>query len=281
MADLFIGILIIAIVSAALLALGLWLGRRLPPRDVGLLIMFGVLILLAFEKFAWDKLWLARMLPFSNVVILGNWFPPLAAFLGGLAWQRLPGRRLRRGILIVPLLILSWAGIGRTVIGSPPPLQNRWTRGVCRQTSNASCSAAAAATLLDTVGISSDESEMARLCLTRPDGTSMLGLYRGLKVKTQGTGWKPVPFAGMSLEELERSMHGAVLLSVELEPGTKNAEHFRRWGWDVGMRHSVVIYEFLPGNLVEIGDPETGPELWTLEEFRSLWHGEAIRLEKR
>jgi hypothetical protein len=122
---------------------------------------------------------------------------------------------------------------------------------------------------------------MARLCLTRPDGTSMLGLYRGLKVKTRDTGWRPVPFAGMSLEELERSMHGAVLLSVELEPGTKNAEHFRRWGWDVGMRHSVVIYEFLPGNLVEIGDPETGPELWTLEEFRSLWHGEAIRFEKR
>ena len=281
MADLYIGIVIIAIVSAALLALGLWLGRRLPPRDVGLLIMFGVLLLLAFEKFAWDKLWLARMLPFSNVVILGNWYPLIAAFLGGLAWRRIPGRPLRRGILIVPLLILSWAGVERVMFGSPPPLKNHWSHGVSLQTSNASCSAAAAATLLHTVGISSDESEMAQVCLTRPDGTSMLGLYRGLKLKTNGTSWKPVPFAGMSLEELELSMHGAVLLTVELEPGTKNAEHFRRWGWDVGMRHSVVIFSFLPGHLVEIGDPETGREVWTLDELQSLWHGEAIRLEKR
>lgn len=281
MADLYIGIVIIAIASAALLALGLWLGRRLPPRDVGLLIMFGVLLLLAFEKFAWDKLWLARMLPLSNVVILGNWYPLIAAFLGGLAWRRIPGRALRRGILIVPLLILSWAGVERVMFGSPPSLKNHWRRGVCMQTSNASCSAAAAATLLHTADISSNEAEMARLCLTRNDGTSMLGLYRGLKLKTRGTSWRPVPFAGMSLQELVLTMHGPVLLSVELEAGTKNSEHFQRWGWDVGMRHSVVIFRFLPGNLVEIGDPETGREIWTLDELQILWHGEAIRLEKQ
>lgn len=281
MADLYIGIVIIAIASAALLALGLWLGRRLPPRDVGLLIMFGVLLLLAFEKFAWDKLWLARMLPLSNVVILGNWYPLIAAFLGGLAWRRIPGRAFRRGILIVPLLILSWAGVERVMFGSPPSLKNHWRRGVCMQTSNASCSAAAAATLLHTANISSNEAEMARLCLTRNDGTSMLGLYRGLKLKTRGTSWRPIPFAGMSLQELVLTMHGPVLLSVELEPGTKNSEHFQRWGWDVGMRHSVVIFRFLPGNLVEIGDPETGREIWTLDELQILWHGEAIRLEKQ
>ena len=281
MADLYIAVVILIFVSAGALFLGEWLSRRLSPRDAGLLLMFSVLVLLAYEKLAADKLWIARLLPFSNVVILGNLFPPLVAFLSGLAWHRLPTLKIRKLILLIPLIILSWTGIAQLLFSSPPRMGNRWTRRVCLQTSESSCSAAAGATLLAAYGIPSTEHEMAELCLTRPAGTSMLGLYRGLKLKTNGTNLKPLPFTGLSIDELAKTATGPVLLSVELLPGETLSEKYQQYGFGVGVRHSVVVFRFLPNNLVEVGDPATGRERWSFDDLRVLWHGEAIRLVKR
>jgi hypothetical protein len=181
----------------------------------------------------------------------------------------------------VPLVVLSWTGTGRLLLRSPPPLGNRWTsRDICRQTSNASCSAAAAATFLYACGIRSTEPEMADLCLTRSDGTTMLGLYRGLKLKTAGTGWKLVPIADQSIDDL-RQMTGPILLSVELLPGEPLAARYEQWGWGVGSPHSVVLFRFLPNNQIDIGDPDTGRERWSLEDLEVLWHGAGIRAVRK
>jgi hypothetical protein len=281
MTDLYIGLAITFAISAALLALGLFLGRRLAIRDAGLLIMFSVLLLLAYQKFAWDQVWLTRIFPFSNAVIVANFYPPLVAFMAGICWRRIPSRSLRKGLLLVPLVVLSWLGVVRLLVTRPPIVTSRWSGRVCRQTSNASCSAAAGATLLRSIHISSSEREMADLCLTRPDGTSMLGLYRGLKLKLAGTAWKPVALDVHTVEELRAANGGPYLLSVELEPGTPNIEMYEDWGWGVGSRHSVVLFRFLPSGYADMGDPATGHERWTIDDLRVLWHGEGFRLASR
>ena len=52
----------------------------------------------------------------------------------------------------------------------------------------ATCGAAAAATLLNLRGIPATEQGMIRRCLTSRHGTEPLGLYRGLKLATEGLG---------------------------------------------------------------------------------------------
>jgi len=285
MSDLYFGILILLVASAVLFIGGLWVGKRLKPRAAGLLFMLTLAALLVYEKFAADQLWMAKLLPFSNLVVIGNFYPPLVALAASFALRILPKGILRRSVLLIPFLLLSWVALVRTVFGAPPELGNRWTRGVCLQTSDASCSAAAAATLLhaEPYHIESTEQEMARLCLThgsgsRADGTTMFGLYRGLKLKTAGTPWKPVPFHE-SLEALQKDFPGPVILTVELSVGDPRADNYPNW--DPGMRHSVVLFRFLPNGQALMGDPSTGRERWSVEDLRVLWHGEGLQLVRK
>lgn len=61
--------------------------------------------------------------------------------------------------------------------------------GICRQTSEYSCGAAAAATLLARLGVPADEREMAALCRTNArTGTDEISLCRGLRRKLEGSG---------------------------------------------------------------------------------------------
>jgi hypothetical protein len=170
--------------------------------------------------------------------------------------------------------------MARLLLRSPPALEDRWVRGICRQTSNASCSAAAAATILHACRIESSEREMANLCLTREDGTTNLGLYRGLKLKTARTDWKLLPISGGTIDDLRASGPGPMLLSVELLPGEPLAPRYEQWGWGVGSPHSVVLFRFLPNKQIEIGDPDTGRERWSLEDLEVLWHGDGIKMVK-
>ena len=124
--------------SAVLFCLGLTLGRRLPPRG-GAAFAFAVCaFIVAFTFHLSDHLLLARLLPFSNVIVLGDWLPPAVALLAGLAWRRMPGGPWRRAVLVVPLLAICGLRSYGRLFGDVPPLgQARWKAGVCRQTSQA------------------------------------------------------------------------------------------------------------------------------------------------
>jgi hypothetical protein len=281
MADLWVAAGAMAGASAVLFSLGLALGRRLPPRG-GAALAFGVCaFIVAFTFHLSDKLVLARLLPFSNVIVLGDWLPPAVALLAGLAWRRMPGRAWRKAVLVVPLVAVCGLRSYGRLFGDVPPLgQARWKAGMCRQTSQASCSPAAAATLLAARGIDATEAEMATLCLTRDAGTSMLGLYRGLKLKTRGTRWDVEAFRG-NIESL-RSEPGPVILSVRLDPAPGvDARYQQLWGWAPGVSHTVVFFGFQSDGKTDIGDPAVGREYWREDDVRVLWHGEGLRLVRR
>ena len=106
MADLYEAAGLMAAASVALFLLGLTLGRRLPPRLVPAAALATCAFIVAFVWLAEDHPALARLLPISSVVILGDWLPPAVALLAGLAWRRVPGAAWRKAVVVVPLLAL-------------------------------------------------------------------------------------------------------------------------------------------------------------------------------
>ena len=146
MGDILLGLAVVLLLCAGLFALGFRLGKRASPRVFNVSAVLAVAFVVLHVAALRDSLLLARLLPFSNLVVLGNWLPPAASFLAGLAWDRIPKRPWRRCAFILPLLLASlYSGYGR-LVGSPPTCGDEWEGGVCIQTSFASCSVACAAT---------------------------------------------------------------------------------------------------------------------------------------
>ena len=285
MNDLYLAITLVGFASVVALAAGLLVGARASRRTATLLCVVVVALIVAHVRWVSDRPWVARVLPVSSVIVLGNALPPLAAALAGLAWRLIPGNVLRRGVLLVALLVICGHRSFAPAFASPPPLAgDRWRHGVCIQTSPATCSAAAAATLLRAHGIKATEAEMARLCLTGGRGTAAHGLYRGLKLKTAGTAWDVEVFhtdtAGL------RAMAPAPsILTVRLDPAPGIDPRYEQlWGWTPGLQHTVVFFGFTDedgGDKVRMGDPAVGREHWSAKDLHVLWHGEGVRLVRR
>ncbi len=146
------------------------------------------------------------------------------------------------------------------------------------QTTDATCSAASAATLLTYHGVGTSEQEMANLCLTR-GGTTWKGLYRGLKLITADRNLRVEPFKA-SIEELKQ-MEGPFILKTGLPLGKEYPPIYEEeWGWVPGRPHSVVLFTFNDKGFGLIGDPSMGAEVWPPEVFETLYQGEGVRLVK-
>jgi hypothetical protein len=240
-----------------------------------------VAALILFVAFLYDRLTLARLLPRSNVIVLGNAIPPLAAAIVGLLWSAPGIGRLRKFLLVAALLLATLRVVSAPWVGRPPVCGDRWEKGVCMQTTTASCGAAAAATLLSRCGVGASEAEMVDLCLTR-NGTSRLGLYRGLRLKTRGTPWQVEVFSGDVAGLRRRVAGGPVILFVGLRRGQRaDPRYARDWGWTPGLRHAVVLFGFKEGGFIDIGDPTMGREKWRVEALDVLWDGQAVQLVRR
>src|SRR5438046_2400338 len=146
--DLYLALAVMLVLAAAVFVVGVALSRRVSKRTVILIAIADLICLVAFMKYLWDSPWMIRAIPARGVIVLGNLQPVLSALLGGIGWGMIKGKLRRRVVFIVPLVAISlWRGYGRLFQGVPET-RTRWKGDVCRQTSNATCSAAAACTLL-------------------------------------------------------------------------------------------------------------------------------------
>jgi hypothetical protein len=281
MSDIIVGLGIILLVSAALTGVALWLTRRLPLWSCRVLVALTLLGIFLYIHYLWDSLLLAKLLPFSNLIVLGNWFLPATAFLGGLAWGLIPGARVRRTCYIIALWGIGLYAVTKPLWGSPPICKDRWEQDVCIQTAEKSCSAACAATVLSQHGIPATEQELAALCLTR-NGTMWQGLYRGLKKKTNGTGWDVEVFAGDFNSVLSRAP-GPIILAVGLPDGPVDPIYEEQYGWKRGEWHSVIFFDAVDAHRVEMGEPTpgVGREQWSMADLQVLWRGRGMRLVRR
>jgi hypothetical protein len=279
MADIYISVAIM-LFAALLAAQGAYAlarsGWRWTAVVLAMVCAAGLAVNVAYFR---QSLWPVRLLPVTSVMVLGDPNPLLVAVLIGAGAAMMPGSPARRSVLLVPLGALClWGSYGGFFLRTPP-LEEHWTGGVCRQTSQASCGPAAAATLLAAYGVSSSEAEMAELCLTSIDGTSSRGVYRGLKLKTRGMKLRVEPYIG-TLAELVK-LDGPVLLFVRLDARPDvDPRYETRWGWKPGVAHVVVMYRRRADGRFVMGDPAVGPELWDQKAMETLWHGQGIRLIK-
>lgn len=303
MTDLLFGALFLTLTSALFFVLGRVLVQRAtgvatdtvaatPRMGAGLAALAVVAALIVLLLFLQDRLLWAKLLPHPGVMVLANPALPLIALLAGILRAYGGQKAMRRTPVAGALLLLGAVYTAKPFWGAPPRLApERQEAGVVLQTSFSSCSAASAATLLRYHGLSATEREMAGLCLTRADGTAMLGVYRGLRHKTEGSPWRVEVLSGVGEAALRRAAEdGPVLISVGLDrfpaAGT-DTRYESQWGWTPGLRHAVVLFRFFPADArsprgrIDIGDPSVGRERWEGEALDVLWRGEGLRLVRR
>ena len=215
--DVIAGVLTLLASSIVLFWWGATIARDLSARHARCAVLATVALIVVFGVAVHGTLLPAEYLPFSNAVVLGNWLPLGASLLSGIVARARSVPLWRRALCGLVLVVLGWC----TVLGhspSPPKIsRGRFQDGVCLQTSSVSCGPSCAVTLLHCHGIEASEREMTELCLTNRTGTSLLGLYRGLKLKTRDTRWDVDVVRG-GIEELLSAEQYPLIVSVRLEP---------------------------------------------------------------
>ncbi|MCM2373000.1 cysteine peptidase family C39 domain-containing protein [Aporhodopirellula aestuarii] len=282
MTDLWIAILVMVGVS---IASGLFAGGYAYASKGQLTILYlslAIVGMIYFLLYASGQLYWARIVPSSAAIIYTNLAAVFAALAAGWAF-RLPKTPLwRRTTLATLLAACSMAAIVWPLLSiavRPPPAGSEVPSGpVVMQTSWATCSPAAAATLLRAEGIEASEAEMIPLCLTDSSGTPTLGLYRGVKIKAQQQG-REVDIVNQTLDELLDSNDWPVLLAVGLPYGVEDRRYAEQWGWIPGMGHSVVALAASPdGEGIVVADPSVGMERWSRADLSVLWRGVGMRI---
>jgi hypothetical protein len=283
MVDLISGALVIGSLAAAIFALFGRLSRRFSYGQQVALAASVVAALLYYVSTLWYDVRMARWLPVSNLVIVGNWLPLIAAALAALVWRQLEVQPARRALCLAGLGSAALLSMVYPLLGAAPECRDRWDKlGTCLQSTERTCSPAAAATLLRQHGIAATEQEMAELCLTR-EGTSWLGLFRGLKLKTAGTPYD-VEVVACTASQLEDFRGQPLLLSVGLPRGGQHDPAYtHEFGWQPGVNHSVVLLRYDAAGNALVADPalEMCREYWSPEMLDTLWRGYAFRLVPR
>lgn len=282
MADIWIAVAVMVLLSMG----AAWLtARYLSPQhgqSVMLWLTLSVVAVIFFCLYWAGQLFWARIVPSSAAIIYTN----LAAIFAGLGtgWaSRLPNTpRWRRAIMAVGLGLTSLAAILWPLLSialrPPPEGHDKWRGPVAMQTSWATCSPAAAATLLKAEGIAVSERDMIPLCLTDYAGTPTLGLYRGVKLMALRHE-RQVEIVDRSLEKLLSDDDWPVLLAVRLPFGVDDPRFEQEWGWIPGMGHSVVALRRDPSGGIVIADPAVGLELWSESTLKTLWQGNGMRVK--
>jgi hypothetical protein len=280
-ADVYLAIALSQLIFIGLITTGATLARRMSRAGAAVVLLVGVGALLVHALLLLDNVIAARWLPVSSLIVLGNLSVPVVGLLIGVGMRQLPRPWWRRAILLVPLAGLCLYKAYSPVFASPPQTFNRWQGAVCMQTSDSTCAAAATATLLAYHHILATESQMAQHCFTSPAGTTMHGIYRGLKIMTRGTPLRVRPITG-DRETLRAALQdGPVLISVGLRRGQQaDPRYASLWGWTPGTMHTVIVYSIDTHDRVQIGDPRIGLEFWDIDGIRTLWHGQGWQLVK-
>ena len=291
MADLRLAMALMALLSVASFLGVRRLCAKAGPRVLDTLAAVLVLIVGVYIRFVWGQLWIVEWIPLPSVVILANWFPVLLGMLAAILWLRMQSYSIPRRVPIQLLLVGAtvWSEI-YVIPQKPPKCGNEWIEPtaeipfrICLQTTPYTCSAASAATMLHSLGIPSSEKEMAELCLTG-EGTTWLGLYHGLSIRLQGSGFRVEFFEG-NLADLDvATAEFPVLLCCRLssEVDIANPNYREDAGWKPGVAHSAVLFGCMKDFdeiVYVVGDPsQKHVEFWSQQDVENLWTGQGLRI---
>ena len=275
MMDLSVAILMLAGGCVFAVALGMRIGQLSPGRSLSFQVM-GVALMLGYLLFLWNRPVLTHLLPGSNLIILANWLPLWACYFVGVYLVGQKVSVLRRTVLASIAVCFCGYSIVAPTLGQSPVCQTTSHRYFQHQTTPYTCSAACAVSLLQLHGISASESEMASLSLTR-EGTHWMGLYRGLKIKTEGTGWDVVA-EPLDIAKLRSHSHQPCVMSLKLDI-TQFPEHVDH-GFRDDCGHSVLyLGSKAPGRITVFDpSPDYGVEQWDDSVIDCVEDGVVLRL---
>ena len=120
---------------------------------------------------------------------------------------------------------------------------------------------------------------MAELCLTG-EGTTWLGLYHGLSIRLQGSGFGVEFFEGELADLDAATTDFPMLLCCRLARAvdSTNPEYREDAGWKLGVAHSTVLFG-LTKDFYVVGDPsQKQVELWSQQDVANLWTGQGLRI---
>lgn len=259
----------LALVLLALgFALGAWLGRRehsgpghsgrqRRPAALGVLGALAALGLHAAMSPAVELAWFPEGGLYH--LVRGWWVLPFAMLPLGAGTAVMSTPFARKGVAVFALLVLVSAARPivltaafdpRTVTGTVGP------SGICYQTTDYTCGAAAAAMLLHAHGVEASEAEMATICGTNAlTGTDVYSVAIGLRQQLRGSG-REVRVVPADWESLLRRREPA-LATI-------------RYG--VLVDHWVMIRETQPAGAVVL-DPVGGLRTLSREDLLAIWRG--------
>lgn len=281
MSDLITSLILISTVSCAAFAATVRFCRHRSESAGKFVALVVISAGTAYFLLVWNQPVLARVVPYSGLIVLGNWFPVFAALLAATVWSS-PSGLIRRAVPVVSLGLVSAIALVTPFVGRQPDCGEAWRGDICLQTTPYTCSPASAATLLRAYGIDATEREMAELCLTHR-GTNWMGLFRGLSKKTAGSPWK-VDVFDVPIGENAQPPETPAILVARLPNDSPNPEHRElrdTCGWIPGQAHSVTYLGRLSADVLIVGDPAIGRELWRRTDLSALWTGRGLRLVPR
>ena len=286
MHDIRLAMALVAFSSIAVFAVSYRLLKSRSKTFLDIMAVIIVILIGVYVQTVWDQLWIVNWISLPSVIVLANWFPPLLFALAATVWLRLRDLTVGRRLPVMGLMLgAAIYSVVYYIPAEPPECGDDWDQPfppmiwpVCLQTTPFTCSAAAAATILNALEIPSSEQEMARLCLTQ-SGTTWLGLYHGLSTKLLGTKHR-IEFFESDVSDLERIAEThPVLLCCQLDAGVAELipEYVRQGGWIPGTAHSVVYFGVVNGSHI-IGDPSRGYEAWESRDLNLLWTGTGLKV---
>jgi hypothetical protein len=245
-------------------------------------VVLGGMLVERRPEIAWESLRLAwpDLVFFSNLTLEGV-AALVVAMCRSAADRSARVRATALGALALGVSLWSYAWYFAPVPGVWGTVDRA---GYCRQTTDDSCSAAAAAMVLHGRGVPATEREMAEACLTRQGhGTPTLGMFRGLAVKGAVQRLRPKLVSLAGAAGLSRVPLPAIL-RIGLNPGAppEIAGEMEGYGWTPGLHHSVVVLAADPkGAWLDIADPSYGRERWPTDKLEWIWDRRALILEHR
>jgi hypothetical protein len=257
-------ILLALLIFAGFYALGVWVGLRRPKAALWCVLASVILIGLRilgriYPQFEYP------FFPFDWYVDVRPWwmFAP-AQFAVGVGTAKMSTKGARVGVGMVALLLFVVSG-QRLLLGTMLPQDEMRglpdEHGVVRQTTDYTCGASAAATVLTKLGVPSTERQMAGPCGTNAfTGTDEFGVARGLRMRLPG---RKVKVDGGSWEELKAAPMPAAV-TIRYVP------------W---IDHWVVVLEVKEGSVV-VGDPVSGRRTMGKDMFLRKWRGVMVTVGK-
>lgn len=260
-------------------ALLVWAHRRKSVVKSARVKIFGALVAaVCWTFFINDSARVLSVAPLKYAVVLYNLVPLLMAWALSLLialYARALSRSVILGIFLLAIDFHYWSG----VFYSPVKSTVEWRGACCMQSTEYSCGAAAAATLLNARGIDAQEADMLKTCLTSFRGTSFWGLYHGLRDTADAHG-KRVVVSDASFERfMERDRPALIFVMLTAELDAKDKRYSRDWHWVVNVAHAVVFLGATSGDRILMADPSFGIEPWNREGLRQLWRNRAIYIE--